>query len=113
MKTRIMFKCMFLIVLLFLLIGLTIIIFSDNSIYKDNRLKLEDYKIVYDSECKNEINVIYEDDKNKYIINCDLNNIHLKWDYGNIDSLNTALKYKKVTIDSLKSHGLKIIEIEK
>ena len=113
MKIRIIFKSIFLLVLLFLLIGLTIIIFSDNNIYSRKLPRIEDYKIIYEDECKNDLVLLEEDDDYKYYIYCDVNNIHLKWDYGNIDSLNTALKYKKVTIDSLMSHGLNIKIIEK
>lgn len=113
MKTRIIFKSIFLLVLFFLLIGLTIIIFSDNNIYSRNYPKLEDYIITYNEECNNGKELLYEDDNNKYYISCDITNVHLKWDFGNIDSLNTALKNKKVTIDSLINHGLKVKKVEK
>ena len=82
MKTRIMFKSVFLVILLILLIGLTIIIFSDNNIYSKNYPKIEDYKITYDETCSDSQTLIYEDNENKYYINCDETNVHINWDYG-------------------------------
>ena len=113
MKTRIIFKSIFLVVLLFLLIGLSIIIFSDNNIYSRDYPIIEGFEIEYDGECKDKEYKIYENDDFKYYIKCDPSIISIKWEFGGSDSLLYALGNNKINIESLESHGMEIITHEK
>ena len=78
-------------------------------------LLIADYRIKdTNKDCVKEEELIYEDKEYGYYLPCQGSyNIYLEWDDGSKDLIKNALKNKKVTIESLKDHGLKIIEHEK
>ena len=78
-------------------------------------LLIADYKIVDENkECTKGKELIYSDKDYNYYLSCKGSyNIYLQWTDGSKDLLKNALKNNKVTIDSLTSHGLKIIKHEK
>ncbi len=110
MKTKITLKIIFVTLLIIILIGLTMLIFSNNE--STNINKIIDYKIIdRTTSCTEELEEIYKDDKNTYYLPCvKSGNIKLVWDNGEIDLLKNAINNGKVTIKSLKDHGLELYE---
>ena len=113
MKTKIIIMSIFAVILITLLIGLLVIIFTNDN--EEELPKIVDYVIENKSEtCVSALELIYEDKNNSYYLSCIKSNyIYLKWDDGEIDLLKNALDNKKVTIDSLIEHGLDVIVNEK
>ena len=114
MKTRIIFKSIFLVILLIIL-GCLIFIINDKAgkaakIY--NPLLLSSYTIFYDNEgkdCMNNPEVFYKDSKYQYSLTCYSSyDTYLLWDDGTKELIKNALNNKKVDIDSLEKHGLKM-----
>ena len=116
MNSKIMFKSIFVGMLLIILIGLIFIIFdkAGTGAHIYSPLVLNDYKIIDETvDCDNNKYLIYSDEKNNYYLNCSNSNIFILWDDGARDSLEFDLKISKVTIESLIEHGLKVIKDEK
>ena len=119
MKTRIIFKSIFLVILLVIL-GCLIFIINDKAgkaarIY--NPLLLSSYTIFYDNEgkdCMNNPEVFYKDSDYNYYLTClGSYNIYLEWTDGSRDLLKNALNNKKVNMASLIEHGLEVVKHEK
>ena len=113
LKTKITLKIIFITLLVAISIGLVILIFTTNN--EDNEInKIVDYKIVDDTtSCEEELEEIYKDNKSTYYLPCVKSaNIKLVWDNGETDLLKNAINNGKVTIESLKEHGLEIYEYE-
>lgn len=117
MKGRLIFKTVFVIILTFILIGLIFIIYdkAGTAAHIYNPLLVSDYVIIDESkDCSGEEELIYEDSKYKYYLPCPSSyDISLEWTDGDTDLLKNALNNKKVTIESLEDHGLKVIKHEK
>ncbi len=113
MKSRLIARIIFLIILIILAIGLIYIIFSDRSIYKKRLPKTEDYLLVYNGTCAGGKYLVYEDKDNKYYVPCSTADIQIKWDSGYKEYVTEALENSKVTITSLREHGLEIDETSK
>ena len=122
MKVRIIFKSLFVTLLLTILVGLLFIIFDKAGtrahVYSSS-MALVDYTIVYEGDgdnsvCLDMIDVIYEDDKYIYYFSCASSyDIYLVWSDGEKDLLKDAIRNKKVTMDSLIEHGLNVNKSEK
>ena len=112
LKTKITLKFIFITLLVAILIGLVILILTNNEENEVN--KIVDYKIVDDTtSCMEELEEIYKDNKSTYYLPCVKSaNIKLVWDNGETDLLKNAINNGKVTIESLKEHGLEIYEYE-
>ena len=114
MKSRLIFKVIFVIILVIILFFLVFIIFDKTGkrarIY--DPLLLSTYTIYYDnesSECMRKPEVIYQDSKYKYSLPCISSyDTYLLWDDGTKELVKNALENKKVDIESLVNHGLKI-----
>ena len=114
MKTRIIFKSIFLLILLVILFCLVFIIFDKAGktarIY--NPILLSTYTIFYDSdgkECMEKPEVFYKDSKYQYTLSCYSSyDTYLLWDDGTKELIKNALNNKKVDIESLEKHGLKV-----
>ncbi len=119
MRTRIVFKSKFTVVLRIILIGLIFIIYGKGGtsarIY--DPLALSTYKIEYDKldvECTPEPEIIYEDEDFFYCLPCMSSyNIYLVWDDGTKELLKNAINNNKVNIKSLEKEGLEIIKYAK
>ena len=111
MKTKITLKIIFAISLVVILIGLICVIFLKNEGEKTPTI---DYKIVDNTKsCAEALEEIYKDQKYTYYLPCiKSDNIELVWNNGEKDYLKDAINNKKVSIDSLKEHGLEVIEYE-
>ena len=112
MKTKITLKIIFITLLIVILIGLVILVFSNNEDEDVN--KIVDYKIVDNTtSCTEGLEEIYKDNKSTYYLPCIKSaNIEIVWDNGEKDLLKNAINNKKVTIESLKEHGLEVYEYE-
>ena len=114
MKSRVIFKSIFVIVLLVILLCLVFIIYDKAGkrarIY--DPLLLSTYTIFYDNEgspCMSNPEVIYKDSKYTYSLPCISSyDTYLLWDDGTKELVKNALENKKVDINSLIDHGLKI-----
>lgn len=114
MKGKLILKSIFVIVLLVILFCLVFIIYDKAGkrarIY--DPLLLSTYTIFYDNEgspCMNKPEVIYKDSKYTYSLPCISSyDTYLLWDDGTKELVKNALENKKVDIDSLVSHGLKV-----
>ena len=117
MKTKLVLKCIFLFFLLIILIGLLYIIMQKAGTSPEmySPLKVVDYYIQNDTEeCPKALELIYSDKKYNYYLPCiESENITLVWEDGVVDSLKNAISKEKVTIESLKRHGLDILKNEK
>ena len=80
-----------------------------------NPLEVADYEIKDKNKtCEKEEELLFEDKKYEYYLTCKGSyNIYLEWTDGSNDLIKNALKNKKVTMDSLIEHGLKVIRHEK
>ncbi len=114
MKTRIIFKSLFVVILVIILFCLVFII-NDKAgkgakIY--NPIVLSTYTILYDNEgkeCMNKPELFYKDGKYKYSLPCVSSyDTYLLWDDGTKELIKNALENNKVDIESLESHGLKV-----
>ena len=118
MNNKIMFKIIFLILQIIVLIGLIVVSFektgSKISIYNP---KIVDYKILYDSEnsvCADALEEIYSDNKYVYSLPCiSSSTIKISWEDGVVEPLMFSIEKGKVTMESLEEHGLKIYKNEK
>lgn len=114
MKIRIIFKSIFVVILLIILFCLVFIIYDKTGkgarIY--NPLTLSTYTIFYDNEgkeCMNKPEEFYKDKEYKYSLPCISSyDTYLLWDDGTKELIKNALENDKVDIDSLESHGLKV-----
>jgi hypothetical protein len=119
MRTRLVFKSIFTIILIIILVGLIFIIYdkTGTSAHIYDPLALSTYKIEYDKldvECTPEPEIIYEDDNYYYCLPCMSSyNVYLVWDDGTKELLKNAINNKKVNIPSLKNSGLEIVKYEK
>ena len=119
MRTKIVFKSIFTVILIIILIGLIFIIYgkAGTSARIYDPLALSTYKIEYDKldvECTPEPEIIYEDEDFFYCLPCMSSyNIYLVWDDGTTELLKNAINNKKVNIKSLKDQGLEIVRYEK
>lgn len=114
MKSRLIFKSIFTVILLIILFCLVFIIYDKAGkrarIY--DPILLSTYTIYYDndgSNCMSKPEVIYKDKKYTYSLPCISSyDTYLLWDDGTKELVKNALENKKVDIDSLVNHGLKI-----
>ena len=114
MKSRLIFKSIFTVILLIILFCLVFIIYDKAGkrarIY--DPILLSTYTIYYDndgSNCMSKPEVIYKDSKYTYSLPCISSyDTYLLWDDGTKELVKNALENKKVDIDSLVNHGLKI-----
>ena len=114
MKTRIVFKSLFVVALLFVLFCLVFIIYDKTGkrarIY--NPILLSTYTILYDNEgkeCMKDPEEFYKDGKYKYSLPCISSyDTYLLWDDGTKELMKNALENDKVDIESLENHGLKV-----
>ena len=114
MKTRIFFKSLFVVALIFVLFCLIFIIYDKTGrrarIY--DPLLLSTYTIFYDNEgkeCMSKPEVFYKDKKYKYSLPCISSyDTYLLWDDGTKELIKNALENNKVDIDSLENHGLEV-----
>ena len=119
MKSRIIFKSLFVTLLIIILIGLITIIFdkTGTQAHVYSSLVVADYKIVYDSDndsCLEMEELLYEDDQYEYYLPCASSyDIYLEWSDGSKDLLKDALRNNKVTMESLIDHGLRVYKYEK
>ena len=76
---------------------------------------IADYKLKDNNKnCIKEEELLYEDSIYNYYLTCKGSyNIYLEWTDGSKDLVKNALKNKKVTIESLMEHGLKVVKHEK
>lgn len=71
-------------------------------------------KEIKDNSCKEEKELFYEDNNYKYYFNCiKSDNIIIKYNSGFEESINTALKYKTITIKDLDKFKIEYIKEEK
>ena len=118
MRAKLVFRCMFLVLLLIILFGLVYIAFdktgSRTGIYMP---KIVDYKIVYDTSvdnCSIKDEVIYSDSKYDYKLHCmNSSSITILWDDGIEEPLKYSIEKEKVNMESLEEHGLKIYKDKK
>ena len=112
MRARMVFKIMFVVILVLILIGLIFIIFDKAGTRAGvrNTMKIVDYTIVNEQEnCADVLELIYEDADYKYYLPCISSyGIYLEWSDGTRDLLKDALRNGKVTMDSLIDHGLDV-----
>ena len=115
MKTKIVFRIVFVAVQIVILACLTFIIFDKAGTGAHIApLVLTDYTIVDETEdCISGKDLIYSDSKYNYYLNCTNSKIYIAWDDGARDSLKFDLGINKLTIDSLIEHGLKVEKDEK
>ena len=117
MKSRIIFKSIFVFFLTIILFCLIFIIFDKTgtgaTIY--NPPAIVDYTIIDNrDECENNTELIYSDKNYNYYLVCsNSSSVFLSWDEGVVDPLKFALEKEKVTMNSLINHGLKVIKNEK
>lgn len=115
-KNKIIFKSIFVCLLILILIGLIFIIFdkAGTGAHIYNPMVLNNYRIIDNTnDCDNNKYLIYSDEKNNYYLNCSNSSIFILWDDGAKDSLEFDLKINKVTMESLIEHGLKVTIDEK
>ena len=118
MKVRLVFRCMFLVLLLIILIGLIYILFdrtgNRTGIYMP---PIVDYKIIYETnsdKCSNKKEEIYRDSKYVYSLECiNSSKVTILWDDGVEEPLKYSIEKEKVTMESLEEHGLKIYKDKK
>lgn len=124
MKIKKIFKNFFVVYLFILVIGLYAISFISYSKTspKEMAASLKDsvndydnmeYRIIKTDPVECEINdeYFYEDENYYYYFTCPkYNNIYIEWKNGENVLLDDALKTKKVTINSLISHGLGVVK---
>ncbi len=114
MKSKIIFKSIFVIALLFILFCLVFIIYDKAGRSKRdyNPFLLSTYTIYYDNqdkECMSKPELFYKDDKYEYSLPCISSyDTYLLWDDGTKELVKSALENNKVDIKSLESHGLKV-----
>ena len=114
MNFKMSVKIAFVIILSVILVGLIFIINDKTGkrahIY--DPLVLSDYVIENETKkCDDGEEFLYEDDNYKYYLPCKSSyDIYLQWDDGARDLVKDALNNKKVNIDSLTEHGLKVIK---
>ncbi|MBR4178145.1 MAG: hypothetical protein IKR57_02210 [Bacilli bacterium] len=118
MRERIVFRCMFLVLLLIILIGLIYILFDRSGTRTGIYMPpIVDYKIVYDTsseECEEMLEEIYRDDKYIYSLPCkNSSKITILWDDGVEEPLKYSIEKEKVSMESLEEHGLKIHKSKK
>lgn len=117
MRVKIYFKITYVIFLTVILVCLLYIIISKAGtrahIYEP--LQIADYVIKDENKnCKKEEELLYEGENYNYYLTClGSYNIYLEWSDGSRDLVKNALKNKKVTIESLIEHGLKVVKHEK
>lgn len=112
MKLKLAFRCVFTILLCVITILLMIICFTKATNTNISIVNIIDYKIENNSEeCDATLELIYTESNTKYYLPCTMSNdIVLVWNDGSRDYLKDALNNQKVTIKSLKNHGLEIYE---
>jgi hypothetical protein len=80
--------------------------------YDENSLIFNAYTIYYDNEgktCMNNEELFYKDDKYTYSLPCISSyDTYLIWFDGTKELVKNALQNKKVDINSLVTHGLKV-----
>ncbi len=112
MKSKIIFKSIFVIALLFILFSLVFIIYDKAGRSKRDQEPLSTYTIYYDNQdkgCMSEPELFYKDDKYEYSLPCISSyDTYLLWDDGTKELVKSALENNKVDIKSLESHGLKV-----
>lgn len=114
MKSRLIFKSIFVVVLLIILFCLVFIIYDKAGtgarIY--DPILLSTYTIYYDNddkECMQTPEVFYKDSKYSYSLPCISSyDTYLIWDDGTKELVKNALENNKVDIESLEKHGLKV-----
>lgn len=114
MKLKLALRCVFTIILSIIVIFLIIICFLKTTTNTPSMYNLVDYVIENNSDgCDSVPELIYTENNTKYYISCTMSNdILLIWNDGSKDYLKDALNNGKVTIKSLKNHGLDIYEEE-
>ena len=114
MKMRLIGRCIFTVILTIIVI-LMLFIYFDKTGNSPSINSLVDYVIENNSdECNSIQELIYSDNNKNYYIPCTMSNdILLVWNDGSKDYLKDALNNNKVTIKSLKQHGLEIYEEER
>lgn len=101
-------KLIFLIYLLLIMIGLSMIVFdNDNTMSVVKNIEM-DYKILNKNtnNC-DEKSLLYTNGEYNYY--CCYDSIYLEWDNGNITLLKDSFDNGQVTINSLINHGLDIV----
>ena len=119
MRTRLVFKSIFTVIIIIILIGLIFIIYdkagTGTGIY--DPLALSTFKIEYDKldvECTPEPEIIYEEEDFFYCLPCMSSyNIYFVLADGTKELLKNAINNKKVNIKSLEKEGLAIIKYAK
>ena len=117
LNSKIYMKIIYVIFLNAILIGLIFVIYdkAGTRAHIYDPLQVADYEIKdKNKKCEQEEEYLYEDERYSYYLTCKGSyNIYLEWTDGSTDLVKNALKNKKVTMDSLIEHGLKVIKHEK
>ena len=117
MKTRLIMKSIFVVILTVILVSLIIIICDvpDKKATMYSELAIVDYTIEDTNEvCPQALELIYSDKKYDYYLPCiKSGDIYLNWTNGERDLLKNAINNQKVTINSLIDHGLRVYKYEK
>ena len=112
MSNRLIFKMVFVVILVAILLGLVFIIYDKTGtmahIY--DPLIVSEYTIVDENEiCEAGEEFLWEDDEYEYYLPClSSYKIFLEWTDGDRDLIKNALNNNKVDIDSLLKHGLTV-----
>jgi hypothetical protein len=116
MKSKLIFRIVFVTLLAVILLGLIFIIFdkTGSGAHIFDQGVLNDYKISDETvDCDGIKKLIYSDKKYDYYLECSNSKIFIIWDDGARDSLDFDLNINKLSMSSLEAHGLKVIKDER
>lgn len=118
MITKKIFKSIFITSLSFILVCMSIICAADLSDSEQPLSNEIDYsKLKYEiinrnKMCQDELEKIYSTENEIYYTYCK-NDVYIKWENGEIDLLEDALVDKKIDINDLGKHNIKIVVEDK
>ena len=118
MITKKIFKSIFITSLSFILVCMSIICAADLSDSEQPLSNEIDYsKLKYEiinrnKMCQDELEKIYSTENEIYYTYCK-NDVYIKWEDGEIDLLEDALVDKKIDINDLGKHNIKIVVEDK
>lgn len=118
MITKKIFKSIFITSLSFILVCMSIICAADLSDSEQPLSNKIDYsKLKYEiinrnKMCQDELEKIYSTENEIYYTYCK-NDVYIKWENGEIDLLEDALVDKKIDINDLGKHNIKIVVEDK
>ena len=118
MGTKKIFKGLFVMSLTFILICLSVIVagglpnetptLSPEIDYTKLRFEIVNKNVT----CEESLELLYSTKTTDYYTYCK-ENVYVKWENGEIDTLEETLDENKVNIESLKDYDVEIIQIEK